>query len=90
MTTVEQFELKDSYIDILQGTGLGIYKKNIDQLIEGEKVLPKADRVQEIMVPGEPENRVFEERSRNGIPLLAGMVKNLSEIASRLELTAPC
>ena len=71
-------------------TDLGTYKKNIDQLIESEKVLPKADGVKEIMVPGEPENRVFEERSKNGIPLPVGTVKNLREIASELELTAPC
>jgi len=77
-------------IDISTFTDLDTYKKNIDQLIEEEKALPKADGVQEIMVPGEPENRVFEERSRNGIPLPVGTVKNLREVAGRLELTSPC
>lgn len=33
MTTIEQFELKDSYIDIPQGPGLGI-TPNIDYLEE--------------------------------------------------------
>lgn len=77
-------------IDISTFTDLDTYKKDIDRLIEMEKALPKADGVQEIMVPGEPENRVFQERSKNGIPLPGGTVKNLMEIAGRFDLTAPC
>lgn len=77
-------------IDISTFTDLDTYKKDIDRLIEMEKALPKADGVQEIMVPGEPENRVFQERSKNGIPLPGGTVKNLREIAGRFDLTAPC
>lgn len=77
-------------IDISTFSDLTTYKKNIDELIEREKALPKAEGVTEIMVPGEPENRIFEERSKNGIPLPDGTVKNLREIAGRFELTAPC
>jgi len=77
-------------IDISTFTDLDTYKSTIDELIEEEKALPRADGVKEIMVPGEPENRVYEERSKNGIPLPGGTVTNLREIAGKFGLTAPC
>lgn len=76
-------------VDISQFTDLEEYKGNIDELIEGIKALPKADGFDEILVPGEPEYRTYEERSRNGIPLPERTVQNLREVAGRLGVKLP-
>jgi len=65
------------------------YKEHIDNLIDGLKALPKAEGFTEIFVPGEPEERTFEERSRNGIPLPEGTVRNLRNIAERFGVKLP-
>ena len=58
-------------------------------MIDGIKALPKADGIDEIFVPGEPEYRTYEERSRDGIPLPERTVKNLREVAGRLDIKLP-
>jgi len=76
-------------IDISTFTDVGEYKETIDSYIDGLKALPKADGFDEIMVPGEPEDRTFEERSRDGIPLPSGTVKNLAAMAERFGIDLP-
>ena len=70
-------------------TDVNEYKGHIDRLIEGIKGLPKADGFEEILVPGELEDRVYEERLRNGIPLPEGTVSNLRKVAGRLGVAVP-
>jgi len=65
------------------------YREHVDRLIEGIKSLPKAEGVEEIMVPGEPEQRVLAERQAQGIPLPEGTVRNLREVALRLGVPLP-
>ena len=76
-------------IDIGTFTDPAGYKDNVDQVIDGIKALPKADGVDEIFVPGEPENLVYQDRSQNGIPLPEGTVRNLQAAADRFELQLP-
>ena len=76
-------------VDISQFTDLEQYKKDIDEMIDGIKALPRADGFDEIFVPGEPECRTYEERSRNGIPLPERTVKNLRQVAERLDIKLP-
>lgn len=76
-------------IDISMFTDLGSYKEHIDNLIDGIKALPKADGFDEIFVPGEPEERTFDERSKSGIPLPEGTVRNLRSIAERFGIKLP-
>jgi len=76
-------------IDIGTFTDVEGYKETIDSYIDGLKALPKAEGFDEILVPGEPEERNFEERSRKGIPLPEGTIKNLRSIAERFELKLP-
>jgi ureidoglycolate dehydrogenase (NAD+) len=76
-------------VDISAFTDVQGYKKHIDNLIDGLKALPKAEGVDEIFVPGEPENRNYDDRSRNGIPLPEGTVRNLRNIAQRFGLKPP-
>ena len=61
----------------------------MDKLVTAQKALPPAEGVDEVMVPGEPENRTYRDRAANGIPLPPGTVANLRSIASRFEAPLP-
>ena len=76
-------------IDISTFTDVEDYKEHIDNLIDGIKALPKAEGFSEIFVPGEPEGRTFDERSRNGIPLPEGTVQKLRDVAQRFGIEVP-
>jgi LDH2 family malate/lactate/ureidoglycolate dehydrogenase len=76
-------------IDIGVFTDVEGYKANVDTLIEGLKALPPADGFDEVLVPGEPEDRTYEQRKRDGIPLPHGTVRNLQEVAAKLEIEMP-
>jgi LDH2 family malate/lactate/ureidoglycolate dehydrogenase len=76
-------------IDIGQFTDVESYKEHVDNLIDGIKALPKAEGFKEIMVPGEPEEKTFDDRSKNGIPLPEGTIRNLKEIAGRFGVKLP-
>jgi len=76
-------------IDIGTFTDVKDYKEHIDNLIDGLKALPRAEGSTEILVPGEPENRTCEDRSRNGIPLPEGTIRRLQSVADRLGVHFP-
>ena len=76
-------------IDISTFTEVESYKEHIDNLIDGVKALPKAEGFSEIFVPGEPEERTFDDRSRNGIPLPEGTVRNLRGVSERFDIKLP-
>lgn len=76
-------------LDIGAFTDVEEYKANIDALIAAQKTLPRADGFEEILVPGEPEYRTQAERSRNGIPLPMGTVRNLRAAAKRFGVRMP-
>jgi len=42
-----------------------------------------------VLVPGEPEDKVHEERLRLGIPLPEGTVRNLRGVAERFGVKLP-
>ncbi len=76
-------------IDIGQFTDMASYKEHIDNLIDGIKGLPKAEGFKEILVPGEPEERTFDDRIKNGIPLPEGTIRNLRGVAERFGIKLP-
>lgn len=76
-------------VDIATFTDLEEYKDHIDTLIDGLKALPKAEGFDEIFVPGEPEEKTCAVRSRDGIPLPPGTVRNLKNIAERFGIPLP-
>ncbi|MFC1713579.1 Ldh family oxidoreductase [Candidatus Poribacteria bacterium] len=76
-------------IDIGMFTDVETYKEHIDTTIDCLKALPKADGVDEIFVPGEPEDRCSDERIQNGIPLPEGTISNLQGVAERLGIEFP-
>ena len=59
------------------------YRARIDTLIERVRAAPRAEGFAEILLPGEPEDRIEAERRRTGIPYAAAEVAALQEEAKR-------
>jgi len=76
-------------IDIGRFTDLEVYRAHVDGVIAGLKRLPRADGCTEILVPGEIEDRVHEERAEKGIPLPVGTIRNLQKVAERFGIPMP-
>ena len=70
-------------------TDLDGYRANVDDTIAGIKGLPTAEGFDEVLVPGEPEDRTWQERQANGIPLPDGTVTNLRQVAAKLGIELP-
>lgn len=76
-------------IDVATFTEAERFEEHVDDLIDGVKGLPKADGIDEILVPGEPEDKAYDERVRHGIPLPEGTVRKLRQAAERFGLELP-
>lgn len=76
-------------IDIGLFTELETFKAQVDETIDSLKALPKADGFDEILMPGEPEQKALADRTRNGIPLPPGTVERLRAAAQRFGLALP-
>ena len=76
-------------IDVATFTDSDTFQGHVDDLIDGVKGLPTAEGVDEILVPGEPENKVFDERTKHGIPLPPGTVQKLQKVAERFGIELP-
>ncbi len=70
-------------------TDVEAYKAHVDTLIDELKALPPAEGTHEVLVPGEPEDKVHDERLRNGIPLPEGTIRNLRGVAKRFGVVLP-
>jgi ureidoglycolate dehydrogenase (NAD+) len=73
-------------IDIGQFTDVESYKEHIDNLIDGLKGLPRAEGFTEIFVPGEPEWRTMDERTKNGVPIPEKTFANLQKVGERFRV----
>lgn len=76
-------------IDIGQFTDLAAYRAEVDRLVDGLRALPRAEGFDRVQVPGEPEDRITEERSQRGIPLPPGTVASLRQMAARFAVPLP-
>ena len=76
-------------INIGMFTDLEAYRDHVDAVVAGIKSLPLAEGCSEILVPGELEDRVRDERVEKGIPLPAGTIRNLQKAADRLGIPMP-
>jgi len=56
-------------VDISRFMPAELFKQRVDQMIEEIKRSPRAVDVEEILLPGEIENRTAKKRARDGIPL---------------------
>ena len=76
-------------IDISKFGDVGDYVREVHRLAAAIKTLPRADGVDEILVPGERGDRVLETRRESGIPLPSGTWKRLAEAAKPLGVNMP-
>ena len=76
-------------IDIGTFTDMDQYKEHIDNMIDGLKALPKSKGFKEIFMPGEPEWRTYEERTRKGVPLPEKTADNLRQLGERFDIKLP-
>ena len=63
---------------------------HIDELIDTMHATPVLEGSPPIKVPGELENAICEQRTRDGIPLPEGTVDKLRVAAERFKLELPC
>ena len=76
-------------IDISQFTDLDEYRANIDELAATMNGLPIVEGAEPVLVPGQPEEQVYAERVRDGIPLPPGTVTKLQAATERFGLELP-
>jgi len=59
------------------------FKAQIDQIVRTLRATRPAPGTSGPLIPGDPERRAEEERSRDGVPLLPAVVRDLEDIARR-------
>ncbi len=73
-------------LDIARFGGAATFKSQIDALLREIAAEEPADAARPPLAPGEPERLVAEKRSREGIPLGAGLLADLKKLAGELGL----
>ena len=76
-------------VDIGRFGDVEAYAGEVDRLAEALKTLPRAEGVEEILVPGERGDGILEARTESGIPLPSGTWKRLQEVAEPLGMAMP-
>lgn len=69
--------------------GRAHFAAEVSQLSRFVRDCPRVEGVDEIQLPGDPEQRVLAWRQENGIPLDDGNWKQLTTLAERLGVVAP-
>lgn len=62
------------------------FKSHLDHWIERFKSAGTIDPQKKVIIPGEPEYAAEKERKENGIPLVDAVVKDLNELAEKLQI----
>lgn len=65
------------------------FRTRMDTFVDRAKALPRASGVDEILMPGEPEQRTEAKRSRTGIPITGDVIAELAGEAQRAGLPFP-
>lgn len=65
------------------------FKARMDTWIEGVKKLDRAEGVNEILVPGEPEHRMEEIRKKDGIPVSPKVLDDMQKLSDELGVKLP-
>ena len=62
------------------------FKKHMDHWISRFRETQPVEGQKEVLIPGDPERIIEAERRKTGIPLLDPIVKDLQQLAEKLEL----
>ena len=65
------------------------YTRDLERIIREVKSCKTMEGVSEVLLPGELEERVYEERKRNGIPIDPETLRSLKEVAEKLGIQFP-
>ena len=76
-------------IDPMRFAGGRDLMKSASQLADELRRQPRAEEATEILAPGDPEYRFEEERLATGIPVEAGLWREMSEWSARLGVDEP-
>jgi LDH2 family malate/lactate/ureidoglycolate dehydrogenase len=76
-------------IDITAFLPLADFKESVDETVDAIKALPPADETSEILIPGERGRRSERQRSSAGIPLGPKVWRELTDIATNLDVPVP-
>ncbi len=76
-------------IDVAAFLPLEEFTATIDETVDAIKSLPPADGTAEILVPGERGRRTGAERAASGIPLGPKVWRELTEVATALDVPVP-
>jgi len=76
-------------VDIAAFIDLDAYKAEADYLVAAIKDLPRVDGVDEILMPGERGDAIFEQRLRDGIPVPRATWDEVGAVADRFGVALP-
>jgi LDH2 family malate/lactate/ureidoglycolate dehydrogenase len=65
------------------------FDARMDEFYERIKKLPRAANVDEIMLPGEPEERREQQRRKEGVPITSNVIEDLTKEGERVGLAFP-
>ncbi len=65
------------------------FKEHMDRWIRRFRSSATVEGEKEVIIPGDPERIMTAERMKNGIPLLAPVINDLSEVAAKFDLKFP-
>ncbi len=71
------------------GRGWDHFARELKQLVEFIRSCPRAEGVEAILLPGDPERRTAARRRREGIPIDPGNWAPLVQLAQRLQVPLP-
>jgi LDH2 family malate/lactate/ureidoglycolate dehydrogenase len=76
-------------VDVSAFVPLEEFRSTVDETVDAIKSLPPADETREVLVPGERGRRSAAERAASGIPLGGKVWRELTEIATALDVPVP-
>jgi L-2-hydroxycarboxylate dehydrogenase (NAD+) len=65
------------------------FKEHMDKWIERFRAAKTAEGFDKVIIPGDPEREMEQERKANGIPLVDAVVEDLKNLAEKLQVTFP-
>jgi ureidoglycolate dehydrogenase (NAD+) len=71
-------------IDLAQFGDPENFRREVERLVKALKALPRAENIDEILMPGERGGRTLKARTRDGIPLPPAVRNELFALAERL------
>ncbi|MEM1967026.1 MAG: Ldh family oxidoreductase, partial [Nitrososphaerota archaeon] len=67
----------------------GQFLMRVEETIKAVKSVKPISGVEEVLLPGELEERIYKERLAKGVPLDEGIVKRLRELGALLRVPFP-